>query len=66
MIELHPETLEKDGKKFVLLTYEEFAAIAQALADAEDLGALRVAKQEEHDAPSVPLEQVVDEIGLSS
>jgi hypothetical protein len=67
MIELHPEILEKDGKKqFVILTYEEFAAIEQALADAEDLAALRVAKKEELDAPSVPLEKVVDDLGLSS
>ena len=66
MIELHPEILEKDGKKqFVILTYEEFAAIEQALADAEDLAALREAKKEEQAAPSIPLEQVVDELGLS-
>ena len=32
MIELHPEILEKDGKKeFVILPYEEFLAIQQAL-----------------------------------
>jgi len=67
MIELHPEILEKDGKKqFVILTYEEFLAIEQALADAEDLAALRAAKEEDRDAPGVPLEQVVDELGLSS
>ena len=67
MIELHPEILEKDGKKqFVILTYEEFAAIEQALADADDLAALRVLKKEELDAPSVPLEKVVDALGLSN
>ncbi len=66
MIELHPEMLEKDGRQFVILTYEEFSAIEQALADAEDLAALRAAKKEERDAPSLPLEQVADEIGLSS
>ncbi len=65
MIELHPETLKKDGKQFVILTREEFAAIEQALADGEDLAALRAAKKEEYDAPGVPLEQVVDELGLS-
>jgi len=66
MIELHPEILEKDGKKqFVILPYEEFAAIQEALADAEDLAALRAAKKEEHDAPGIPLEQVVEELGLS-
>jgi hypothetical protein len=66
MIELHPEILEKAGKQFVILTSEEFAAIEQALADAEDLAALRAAKKEEDGAPAVPLGQVVDELGLSS
>ena len=65
MIELHPEIIEKDGKKQVVLTYEEFLAIKEALADAEDLAELRAAKKAEHDAPSIPLEQVVDELGLS-
>ena len=65
MIELHPEIVEKDGKQFVILTSKEFAAIEQALADADDLAALRAAKKEEHDAPGVPLEQVADELGLS-
>ena len=65
MIELHPEIIEKDGKKqFVVLTYEEFLAIQEALADAEDLTELRAAKKEEHDAPSTPLDQVVEELGL--
>jgi len=46
MIELHPEILEKDGKKeFVILPYEEFLAIQQALADVEDLAALRPQKK---------------------
>ena len=46
-------------------SYEEFTAI-EALADAQDLAALRAAKKEEHDAPAVPLEQVLDDLGLSS
>jgi hypothetical protein len=66
MIELHPEILEKDGKQFVILTSEELAAIEAALADAEDLAALRAAKREEHGAPGVSLEQVIDDLGLSS
>jgi PHD/YefM family antitoxin component YafN of YafNO toxin-antitoxin module len=66
MIELHPEILEKDGKKqFVILPYEEFAAIQEALADADDLAALRAAKRDEGDAPTIPLDQVVDELELS-
>jgi hypothetical protein len=66
MIELHPEIVEKDGKKqFVILKYEEFVAIQQALADADDLAALRVAKKEECDAPTIPLDQVVEELELT-
>lgn len=66
MIELHPEIIEKDGKKqFVVLTYDEFLAIEEALADAEDLTELRAAKKEEHDAPGIPLAEVVEDLGLS-
>jgi hypothetical protein len=66
MIELHPEILKKDGKKqFVILPYEEFVAIEQALADAEDLAALRAARKEEHAAPAISLDEVVDDLGLS-
>ena len=66
MIELHPEIIEKDGKKrFVILPYEEFTAIQQALADADDLVALRVAKKEEGKTPGIPLEEVIEELELS-
>jgi len=65
VIKLHPEIVKKDGKEFVVLTCEEFRAIEEALADAEDLTELRAAKKEELGAPSVPLEQVVEELGLS-
>ena len=65
MIELHPEIIEKDGKKqFVVLTYEEFLAIKEALADADDLTELRAAKEEESDAPTTSLDQVVKEFDL--
>lgn len=66
MIELHPEILEKDGKKqFVILPYEEFQAIEEALADAEDLIALRDAKKEEQDSPTISLEDAIEELGLT-
>jgi hypothetical protein len=45
-------------------TYDELIAIEQALADREDLAALRAAKREDHAAPGIPLEQVVDELSL--
>ncbi|MBI4828429.1 MAG: type II toxin-antitoxin system Phd/YefM family antitoxin [Nitrospinae bacterium] len=59
MIELHPEILEKNGKKeFVILTYEEFLAIQEALEDAEDLRDLRAAKQEDAGKPGMSIEKV--------
>ena len=65
MIDLHPEILERDGKKrFVVLPYEEFTALQQLLADLEDLRDLRKAKNEEASLPSVPLEQVKIELGI--
>ena len=60
------QQLEKDGKKqFVILPYEEFAGIQEALADADDLAALRAAKKDECDAPTIPLDQVVEELELT-
>lgn len=58
MLELHPEILEKNGKKeFVILPYEEFLAIQEALEDAEDLRDLRAAKQEDADKPGMGIEE---------
>ena len=66
MIKLHPEFLSKNGKKeFVVLSYEEFQALEELLADIEDLMDLRAAKQEEGDMPGVPLEEVKHKLGLS-
>jgi PHD/YefM family antitoxin component YafN of YafNO toxin-antitoxin module len=66
MIELHPQIVTKDGEKqFVILPYDEFAAIQEALADADDLNALRIAKNEESKAPTVPLEEVIATLGLT-
>ena len=58
MIDLHPNFLEKDGKKaFAVLPYEEFTRIQEALEDFEDLKTLRQAKMEQADEPTVSLEQ---------
>jgi predicted DNA-binding protein (UPF0251 family) len=65
MIELHPEILKKNGKsEFVVLPYEEFAALRELLVDYEDLLDLRAAKREEHTQPSIPLEEVKSDFGL--
>ena len=66
MITLHPEFLSKEGKKeFVVLPYEEFMALQELLEDAEDVLDLRAAKQEEKDKPSISIEDVKKELGMS-
>lgn len=56
MVKLHPEILSRDGKKqFVVLPYEEFVALQERLAEAEDLMDLRNAKRAEGKKKPVPL-----------
>jgi hypothetical protein len=65
MITLHPEILIKNGKKqFAVLPYEEFLALQERLADAEDLLDLRKAKRAEGKKRSIPLAAVKRELGL--
>jgi PHD/YefM family antitoxin component YafN of YafNO toxin-antitoxin module len=65
VLKLHPEVLVKNGKKeFVILTYEEFLAIQECLADAEDLLTLRKAKRTEGKKKSIPLAEVKRDLGL--
>jgi hypothetical protein len=66
MLKLHPEILVKNGKKqFAVLPYEEFVALQERLADAEDLLELRKAKRAERGKPSIPLAHVKRKLGLS-
>jgi PHD/YefM family antitoxin component YafN of YafNO toxin-antitoxin module len=56
---LHPQIIEKEGKKeFVVLPYEEFLQLQEQLEDYEDFKDLRCAKVEERDAPTTPLSEV--------
>lgn len=64
MIELHTEIVRKNGTQFVVLPYEEFMALRELLRDYEDLIDLRAAKREEHAEPSIPLEDVKNELDL--
>jgi PHD/YefM family antitoxin component YafN of YafNO toxin-antitoxin module len=65
MISLHPEFITKNGKKeFAVISYEEFEALQQFIADMEDLMDLRAAKEEEGDQSSVPLAEVKKLLGL--
>lgn len=66
VIELHPQILEKDGKKeFVVLPFDELVRVEETLTDDQDLQELRAAKQEEGDAPTLSLGEVKAELGLS-
>ena len=65
LLKLHPEILVKDGQKqFAVLPYEEFLAIQERLADADDLLELRKAKRAEGRKRSVPLAEVKRQQGM--
>jgi hypothetical protein len=65
MLKLHPEILMKNGKKeFVVLPYEEFVAVQERLADAEDLLELRKAKRAEGKKKAIPLADVKRQLGI--
>ena len=64
-MELHPEILKKNGKnEFAVLPYEEFLALQERLADAEDVLELRKAKRAEGKKKSIPLADVKRKLGL--
>jgi len=66
MLELHPQVIEKNGKKeFVVLPYEEFLRLEAELESYHDLQALRAAKEEEGDAATLSLSEVKAELGLA-
>lgn len=61
---IHPQVIEKDGKKeFVVLPYEEFLALQDAVEDYEDLKTLRSEKAAAGHEPTKSLDDVLREIG---
>jgi len=65
VIEVHPNILERDGKKeFAILPYEEFESIMEALADYEDLCELRAAKDSADEEPGTPLAEIRKQLGI--
>ena len=59
MLTLHPNILERDGKKaFAVLPYEEFQNLQEELDEYEDLKDLREAKAKETNAPVESLRSV--------
>lgn len=62
---LHPNILEKDGKKaFAILPYEEFQHLQEELGEYEDLKDLRAAKTEEANAPVAPLHSIREKLKI--
>ena len=60
---IHPQIIEKEGKKeFVVLPYEEFLELQEALEDYEDLKTLRSEKAEAGHEKTKSLDQVLGEI----
>lgn len=65
-MKLHPEILVKNGKKeFAVLPYEEFVAIQERLAGADDLLELRKAKRAVGKKRRQALAEVKRTLGLS-
>jgi len=62
---LHPQIIERKGKKeFVVLPYEEFLSIQEALEDFEDLKELRKEKTKAKNKPTTPLNDVARKLNL--
>ncbi len=62
---LHPQIIEKDGKKeFVILPYEEFIAVKEELENYEDLKDLREAKKSSKLEKNIPLSTVINDLDL--
>lgn len=64
MIELHPQVIEKDGKKeFAVLPYDEFVRVQEELEGYEDLRQLREAKEQDKEALAITLAELKKELG---
>jgi hypothetical protein len=65
VLKLHPEILVKNDKKqLAVLPYEEFVALQERVADADDLLELRKARRAEGKKRSIPLAEVKRQLGL--
>ena len=61
---IHPQIIEKDGRKeFVVLPYEEFLQMQAEVEDYKDLRTLRDEKASAYAHPSRSLDEVLREIG---
>ena len=65
MIAVHPNILEKNGKKeFAVLPFEEFLQIQEELLDFEDLKDLREAKNKEQNVKGLPFSEAKKELKI--
>jgi PHD/YefM family antitoxin component YafN of YafNO toxin-antitoxin module len=65
MLTLHPNILNKDGKKeFVVLSYEEYLQIQEELEKYEDLKEIRAAMERDANMPRVSLEEARKLVGI--
>ncbi len=65
MIAVHPNILEKNGKKeFAVLPFEEFLQIQEELLDFEDLKDLRAAKNKEQNVKGLSLSEAKKELKI--
>ena len=63
---IHPQIIEKEGKKeFVVIPYEEYVQIQEALEDLEDLKVLRQEKEQSKPEPTTSLNQAAKNLGLT-
>ena len=61
---IHPQIIEKDGRKeFVVLPYEEFLQMQEEIENYEDLRTLREEKATAHAEPTRSLDEVLKVIG---
>lgn len=62
---IHPQIIEKEGKKeFVIIPYEEFLLIQEALEDLDDLKELREEKERSREEPSRKLDDVIKDLNI--
>ena len=60
---IHPQVIVKEGRKeFVVLPYEEFLSIQEALESYEDLKDLRAAKSNAAHESSIPLSSIREDL----
>lgn len=64
MVTLHAQIIKKNGKKdYVVLPYDEFLKVQEALEHYDDLRSLREAKEMEKDAPTIGIAELKRKIG---